>query len=128
MHDFRRKMVDQILKEREKLPGYHDTNKKDEKSQMTSASTADPSPCSRMTYQEKEVRDNFTSYMSEIVSKNGEGGSKKDKSLEALKKRANKAIEGAKRYKSHFTEKMKEEAAEEEERTSRMQRASIGNG
>ena len=38
--------------------------------------------------------------MSEIVSKNGEGGSKKDKSLEAMKKRAKKAIEGAKRYKT----------------------------
>ena len=30
MHDFRRKMVDQILKEREKLPGYkHDIKKKE---------------------------------------------------------------------------------------------------
>lgn len=48
--------------------------------------------------------------MSEIVSKNGEGGSKKDKSFEAMQKRANKAIEGAKRYRVQMTEKAKEEA------------------
>ena len=48
--------------------------------------------------------------MSEIVSKNGEGGSKKDKSFEAMQKRANKAIEGAKRYRTNLNEKLKEEA------------------
>ena len=39
---------------------------------------------SRYTAQETEARNNFSSYISEIVSKNGEGGSKKDKGLEAM--------------------------------------------
>ena len=70
MHEFRRKMVDQILKEREKLPGYLQPNKKEdklhlsgvEKSRLTQsvqvsstpsahqASTADQSPSSKMTH------------------------------------------------------------------------------
>ena len=48
--------------------------------------------------------------MSEIVSKNGEGGSKKDKSFEAMQKRADKAIEGAKRYRTQLNERAVEEA------------------
>ena len=38
--------------------------------------------------------------MSEIVSKNGEGGAKKENNFEAMYKRANKAIDGAKRYRT----------------------------
>ena len=74
----------------------------DPSTHQTSTADQSLSPSSKMTVQEQEVRDNFTSYMSEIVSKNGEGGSKKDKSLEAMKKRAEKAVEGAKRYKHQF--------------------------
>lgn len=62
--------------------------------------------------QEREARNNFTSYMSEIVSKNGEGGRKTDKSFEAMQKRANKAIEGAKRYRTQLNFKAALEEAE----------------
>ena len=61
--------------------------------------------------------------MSEIVSKNGEGGSKKDKSLEAMKKRAKKAIEGAKRYKSQQEYITKQAEAAEENRQADMKRS-----
>ena len=74
------------------------------------AFSTDVSPSSRFSVQEIEVRNNFTSYMSEIVSKNGEGGSKKDKSFEAMQKRADKAIEGAKRYRTQLNERAVEEA------------------
>jgi len=48
--------------------------------------------------------------MSEIVSKNGEGGSKKDFCFDSMQKRANKAIEGAKRYRTQLNDKAKEDA------------------
>ena len=52
--------------------------------------------------QEMDVRNNFNSYITDIVSKNGgEGGSKKDKSREATELRASQAIEGARKYLKH---------------------------
>lgn len=85
-------MVDSILKEREQMPGYSPMGKAGKSvsiaTDMNVPSTVDATPASKTTTQEKEVRQNFTNYMSEIVSKNGEGGSKKDKSFEAMEKRA----------------------------------------
>ena len=53
--------------------------------------------------QEKETRDNFGHYMTDIVSKKGgDVGTIKDPSFEATIIRANKAIEGAKKYVSAF--------------------------
>jgi len=59
-----------------------------------------------MSYLEREVRDNFGNYVSEIVSTNGgELGGKKDISFEAMVQRATQAIVGAKAYKSKFSGK-----------------------
>ena len=56
-----------------------------------------------MSVQEKETRDNFSYYMADIVSKKGgDVGAIKDPSFEATIVRANKAIEGAKKYVSAF--------------------------
>ena len=56
-----------------------------------------------MSVQEREVRENFGNYVTDIVSKNGgEAGGKRDASFEAMVKRAEAAIEGAKKYKSQF--------------------------
>lgn len=72
------------------MPGYSPMGKagKSISTDLNVPSTADQTPASKTTVQEKEVRQNFTNYMGEIVSKNGEGGSKKDKSFEAMEKRA----------------------------------------
>ncbi len=107
MQEFKRKTVEAILKERENLPGYSSPLQKHKNSGDNVPSTADASPASKVTVQEKEVRKNFTNYMSEIVSKNGEGGSKKDKSFEAMQKRAMLAIEGAKKHKTKFGNNVK---------------------
>ena len=55
-----------------------------------------------MTVLEADVRNNFSNYISDIVSKNGgEGGGKKDKGREATELRASQAIEGARKYLKH---------------------------
>lgn len=105
MHDFRRKVVNEILEERKKQPGYSpDAHKARIQAELETSSkpqsTADVSPnISRMTLQEQEVRNSFNNYITDIVSKNGgEGGGKKDKSREATEFRAMQAIEGANKY------------------------------
>ena len=57
------------------------------------------------------MRNNFNSYITDIVSKNGGdgGGSKKEKSREAIENRASQAIEGAKKYLQQIEEQEKEE-------------------
>ena len=46
---------------------------------------------------EREVRNDFNTFIGDIVTKDG-GGTKKDKSFEAIKARKKLAIRGAKEY------------------------------
>ena len=49
-----------------------------------------------------DVRNNFSSYITDIVSKQGgESGGKFDKGREAIEGRAKKAVSGAKKYLKH---------------------------
>ena len=49
-----------------------------------------------------DVRNNFSNYITDIVSKNGgEQGGKQDKGREATELRATQAIEGARKYLKH---------------------------
>lgn len=117
MHEFKRKIVDAILKDREKLPGYVPARRGSAMSskdgRVTQPSTARPadspspsqSPITGAIFSvgEAEARKNFKSFISDVVSKNeGHPGAKKDQGIEATTMRANLAIEGARKYKSPF--------------------------
>ena len=59
-----------------------------------------------MTVQEQEVRENFNQFVTDIVSKNGgELGNKRENTFDEMEKRANKAMEGARKYHKRMLQK-----------------------
>ena len=70
---------------------------------------------SQMNPLEREVRNDFNTFIGDIVTKDG-GATKKDKSIEAMKVRKKAAIRGAKEFKKKFGdnsfEKLRQESFE----------------